>query len=253
MTDMPQPDSTPRPPLHQVSRRTFLIGSAMAVSAAAAYAAKPQRNEQRLIKHNLADVIPRAIGPWSATNLAGMVVATEDQAVAAEGYDQLLTRVYRAEGMPMIMLLLAYGSTQGGSLQLHRPETCYPGQGFRLTDFADSDLDLGGGQLVSARRFTALRDERVERLTYWTRISDSFPRNTAQEYSSIFASVLRGHIADGLLVRISSLGADAAELDAAIANFAKTMVHDAGREGRSLLVGDIMAEKLFRMDEARNR
>ncbi len=239
--------------LDRPSRRAVLIGSATAAAATLAFAAKPRRAEHRLMKENLADLIPRMIGAWTVTTLAGMVVATEDQAVAAEGYDQLLTRVYRADGLPTIMLLLAYGSTQGGSLQLHRPETCYPGQGFQLSGFTDSELYLGSGQHVDARRFTARRDDRIERLTYWTRIANSFPRNTAQEYRSIIASVFQGQVADGLLVRISSLGTDTDVLDSVIANFAKLMIEATNRMGRELLVGDLMAETLSRTVATRNR
>jgi EpsI family protein len=220
------------------SRRAFLIGSVLAAGAAVALAAKPRHSEDRLLRHNLADLIPRTIGPWAVTTMAGMIVATEDQAAPAEGYDQLLTRVYRADGLPTIMLLLAYGSTQGGSLQLHRPETCYPGQGFRLDAFSDVDLDVGIGNPVHARRFTARRDDRVERLTYWTRISDRFPTNTAEEYASIIASVARGSVPDGLLVRASSLEGDQRGIDAALAQFVRAMVLGSGPAGRNLLVGD---------------
>ena len=243
-------DSISNPAL---SRRAVLIGSAMAATAAVAYTAKPRRAEHRLIKQNLADVVPRTIGPWSISSVSGMVVATQDQAAPAEGYDQLLTRVYRADGLPTIMLLLAYGSTQGGSLQLHRPETCYPGQGFRLSDFTDVELDLGADRPVDARKFTAQRDDRVERLTYWTRISNRFPRNTAEEYGSIIASIFRGYVPDGLLVRISALGEDFPAIDLALARFARTMIEGTGAEGRDLLVGDVMAAEIGRRDAIRNR
>ena len=97
---------------------------------------------------------------------------------------------------------------------------------------------------MHGRKFTAQRDERIERLTYWTRISDFFPRTTAQEYASIVSSVARGYVPDGLLVRISSLGKDFGALDASIAQFGATMVKNTGLIGRELLVGDVMAKAI---------
>jgi len=47
-------------------------------------------------------------------------------------YSQILNRVYVNATGYRIMLLLAYGSDQHGSLQADKPEVCYPAQGFAL-------------------------------------------------------------------------------------------------------------------------
>ena len=128
----------------------------MTLVSAAAFAATPRHVEHRLLKARLADQIPRQIGPWQFVNEDGLVVAVADEdSGPRDGYDQLVTRTYAAPGLPTVMLLLAYGSTQGGSLQLHRPETCYPGQGFGLSQFAEADFHFVAGLPVYARRFTA--------------------------------------------------------------------------------------------------
>jgi EpsI family protein len=220
-----------------VDRRAFLIGGAMALTGAAAYAATPRRAEHRLARVRLGELIPQQIGDWRFVSREGIVVARADEAQPADGYDQVLSRLYAAPGLPAIMLLIAYGSTQGGSLQLHRPETCYPGQGFRLSDFSEPDLAVGGPRPVAARRFVATRDDRIERLIYWTRIADSFPRNTAGEYAAILSSVVRGVIPEGVLVRVSTIGSDIAASDAAIDRFIGAMVGSLGAQGRSILLG----------------
>jgi EpsI family protein len=220
-----------------LTRRAILVGGAMAITAAGAYAATPRRAEHRLAKQKLGALIATEIGPWRYISPVGVIVAREDEGEPVDGYDQVLTRVYDAPGLPSIMLLLAYGSTQGGSLQLHRPETCYPGQGFKLSDFTELNFEFLRGQKVHARRFTASRDDRIERIVYWTRISRSFPRNTAEEYAAIFAGVFSGVIPDGLLVRISTLGGDIPASDAAIARFARDMVQSASASGRTILLG----------------
>lgn len=221
-----------------IGRRGFLIGGAMTAAAAVAYAAQPRRTEHRLAGVQLGELIPRQIGPWQFVSRDGIVVARADEAQPSDGYDQVLSRNYAAPGLPAIMLLIAYGSTQGGSLQLHRPETCYPGQGFRLSDLAEPDLALGGPRPVAARRFTATRDERVERLVYWSRIGDSFPRDTAGMYAAILASVLRGVIPEGVLVRVSTIGTDIAASDVGLAEFTAAMAGSLAQAGRRLLLGN---------------
>lgn len=219
-----------------MTRRGLLVGGAMTLTAVGAYAATPRRAEHRLARHKLGDLVARRVGPWEATTPAGVIVASEESE-NKDGYDQLLTRVYQAPGLPAVMLLIAYGSTQGGTLQLHRPETCYPGQGFRLAQFEDADFLFPGGIDVRGRRFTAQRDERNERLVYWTRIARRFPRNTAEEYAAIFGSVVRGVVPDGVLVRLSTIGAEVGDADRALSRFAHLMVMETRPLGRQVLIG----------------
>jgi len=181
--------------------------------------------------------VPLQIGPWQFATADGVVVPREDEAAPQDGYDQVLTRTYLSADNPEVMLLLAYGSTQGGSLQLHRPETCYPGQGFLLSRFSDHELLIPGGAAVEGRSFTAQRDDRVERVLYWTRISNAFPRNTAQEYRAIFTSIITGVIPDGILVRLSTLEPDIRRADAALARFAELLVRSTSVSDREVLIG----------------
>ena len=213
----------------------------MSLAALGSYLAQPRRTEDRLGKQKLADLIPKMIGPWTYTDSAGIVDVQEDG--PKDGYDQVLTRRYGAPGLPDVMLLIAYGSAQGGGLQLHRPETCYPGQGFKLSDFAELQLHPAAGQTVASRSFTATRDDRIERLAYWTRIADSFPTNTAQEYRAIFGSLLAGNVPDGILVRISTIGPDTRLSDRALQTFQAALVRDSVA-ARPILLGSAMAAVL---------
>lgn len=238
MTEMTIPATTTVLTQEGLTRRAFAVGSIMTLAALGSYVAQPKRSENRLGKQKLGSLIPQKIGPWQFAGSAGIVNAQEDAPV--DGYDQVLTRVYSAPGLPEIMLLMAYGSAQGGGLQLHRPETCYPGQGFRLSDFAEWPVRPGAGQAFNSRAFTATRDERIERLVYWTRIADSFPLSTAQEYRAIFESLLAGLVPDGILVRISTIGQDIAASDRALRAFQSALVHEAVA-ARAVLLGTTMA------------
>ncbi len=218
-----------------LTRRALLVAGAQAGTAAAAYAATPRALPAAITKTRIDKLVPATIGDWRYVSGAGVIATTEDG--DTEGYDQLVKRFYRAPGAPDIMLLIAYGNTQGGSLQLHRPETCYPGQGFGLTEFRSVALDFAAARPVEARAFTARRDDRIERLLYWTRIGSAFPRSSVGEYLAILQAFSRGIVPDGILVRISSLGGNIAASDRAIMQFAAAMVAAMPPRGRELLVG----------------
>ena len=206
-------------------------------------AAAPRRTEDRLKGIKLSDLVPARVGRWSYGDAQSVIVARADDAFPTAGSDQVVARSYRAENAPTVMLLIAYGSTQGATLQLHRPETCYPGQGFNLSDFSEPALSLGPDR-IQARRFTATRDQRVERLIYWTRIANSFPRNTAGEYAAILGSVFSGVVPDGVLVRLSTLTPDIAQADVALDSFAAELVKSISPLGRRVLLGAAIAGEI---------
>ncbi len=233
-----------------LTRRSFAVGAALSLAALGSYLAQPRRTDDRLATRKLGDVIPQSIGPWRYAGSADIVDAREEG--PQDGYDQVLTRRYSAPGMPEVMLLIAYGSTQGGSLQLHRPETCYPGQGFKLSDFAERQIDAGPAQTIAGRTFTATRDDRIERLIYWTRIAENFPTNSAQEYASILGSLVKGLIPDGILVRFSTIGPDTRASDRALQAFLAKLLQEAA-PARPILVGNTMAAALAQTDVGRNR
>lgn len=219
-----------------LSRRALLIGGALGIGAGTAYAMTPRKTEKRLGTAKLGDLIPRQFGAWDTVKRGDVVVASEDEATPVEGYDQVLTRTYAAAGLPEVMLLIAYGSTQGGSLQLHRPETCYPGQGFTLNDFSISQGNFDSSRPVAMRHFTARRDERIERVIYWTRVADRFPLNTAELYAVILSSVLKGVVPDGILVRFSTIGAVTPQTDATLQRFGSSMIDAMAAPTRKILI-----------------
>ena len=226
----------------RVTRRALLAGGGMLAAGATAYVYMPRKAERGPALVPIEALLPNQIGSWSFTTRDGIVQTREESPLP--GYDQLVTRVYTAPGLPTIMVLIAYGSTQGGSLQLHRPETCYPGEGFRIRGMTNADLRFDGSDPVAAQTFTAIRDERTEHLLYWTRISESFPRTTGQEYLGIMRRVIDGVVPDGVLVRLSTVGAEAAPSMAALDRFATAMVVQAPLALRQVLVGAVRAAEI---------
>jgi EpsI family protein len=127
---------------------------------------------------------------------------------------------------------------------LHRPETCYPAQGFSIEGIARTTLALDRADPIAAQTFTAVRDTREEHLLYWTRISESFPLTTGEEYRAIFGGVLRGIVPDGVLVRFSTIDADKAQAMAALQEFAGALLAQSPEKLREILVGSVRAREI---------
>src|SRR3546814_1503171 len=108
-------------------------------------------------------------------------------------YSDTLTRLYSHAGTgERVMLLMAYGSTQSDLLQLHRPETCYPAFGYRISRSAVASLDFGARDLP-VRELIAVGPARTESILYWTRVGDALPPSNSgsDEHTSELQSLMR--------------------------------------------------------------
>ena len=82
---------------------------------------------------SLATMIPKQFGDWREAPLRyAQVVNPQAQELLDKLYTEVLSRTYVNSDGYYIMLSLAYGSDQRGALQAHKPEVCYPAQGFTL-------------------------------------------------------------------------------------------------------------------------
>ena len=153
--------------------------------------------------------IPEKLGNWAMENQALLPLVSPDlQASVQRIYSQTVNRIYVNARGERIMLAIAYGADQSGSeLQVHRPEYCYKAQGFSIADPADGRISTATGELP-VRRLVARLGSRIEPITYWMTVGNEtalpgFARKLAQlRYG------LGGQIADGMLIRISSLSGD---------------------------------------------
>src|SRR5262245_18844923 len=112
-----------------LARRQVVLGSLFAGLSAASMALLPRGATAPLPRGELETWMPAAVGPYSVYNSADVVLPPADQ-LADRNYDNVVTRIYTAPSRPTVMLLLAYSSTQDGTLQVHRPEFCYQANGF---------------------------------------------------------------------------------------------------------------------------
>jgi EpsI family protein len=110
--------------------------------------------------------LPLRIGEWE-----GREISMDEAIVRRTDTDALLNRAYtRRAGTEHVGLFLAYG-VRARDLMPHRPEVCYPGQGWTYHGTEELTLDLGGGSRLPCRicRFTrgGLSDSEVNVLNYY--------------------------------------------------------------------------------------
>lgn len=184
-------------------------------------------------------LIPPRIGDWSFAGSTGLILPSE--ANATSFYDQELQRVYVSDRAPVMMLVLAYcAQPRQGLLQLHDPLVCYPGAGFSVGALRPARIAGAGRRAIEARSFVAVRTSRIEQVVYWTRIGDRIATLGEDQHLAIVASVLRGALPDGLLLRISSIGAGD-EILREVLRFGAALVDSLSPPGRELLLGSSFA------------
>src|SRR5574343_204919 len=160
-------------------------------------------------KDAIEKIIPATFGNWEVLDRPSVVLVNpQQQEVLDRIYTQIVNRTYRHVGTgQMIMLSIAYGSDQTKREQIHRPEICYPAQGFQINESEKSEI-LFGSTTIRATRLIAHQGQRTEPITYWIRIGSQIVRGSLEQKYTIVEQGLKGIIPDGVLFRVSSVNAD---------------------------------------------
>jgi EpsI family protein len=184
----------------------LILGIAMLATAGLAVAMKPtEKIADKSPRIDLEAMIPKQFGDWKVDEeLVPLTVNPELQAKLDKIYNQTLSRTYINAKGERIMLSLAYGGDQSDSMQLHRPEACYPAQGFEILKKLRGELTLAG-RLVPIKRMVTLQGNRQEPLTYWAVIGDTATRGDTDRKLARIKLGLTGKVPDGMLVRVSSI------------------------------------------------
>ena len=160
-------------------------------------------------------LVPRQFADWREVTEPGeTVVNPETRQLLDKLYSQVLARTYVDRDGYRIMLSLAYGDDQRGGLQAHRPEVCYPAQGFQLEAIRDGTLQTQSGP-IDVRRLQTRLGPRNEPVTYWLAIGGGVVRNQLDKRLAEIRLGLTGNVPDGLLFRVSSIDDDPARAFAA--------------------------------------
>lgn len=168
---------------------------------------------------NLQTLFPRAFGQWRvAPGHTPILPAPDVQAALDAIYNQVIAQTYVNAAGEAIMLSVAYGGDQSDGMSAHRPEACYPAQGFNVTSNQVGRLRLGPRD-IPVRRLMTQRDWRYEPVTYWIAVGHEVVTTGVGQKLAQMRYGLRGIIADGMLVRVSSIDADVAHAHALQAEF----------------------------------
>jgi EpsI family protein len=228
-----------------MNRRDVLFGGGMIAAAAGAAYLQP-RDRLLLLPEGraLEDVVPAIIGPWQKAQSDGFVLPKTPGSLADRLYNQTLSRFYVSETNVPIMLVIAYGAVQNDLLQLHRPETCYAAVGFTISESNVAKVDLGNSAKLPVRELTAKSDSRIEPIVYWTRIGDDLPTDGREQRVVKLRQQMRGYLADGLLVRMSTVMEPSPEVFAQLGLFARTMMQSIKPKDRPALIGRPLATQM---------
>ena len=187
----------------------------------------------------LKTMVPAAFGDWrELLNTSAQIVDPQQRQLLEQIYSETLTRTYVNSAGYRIMLSIAYGKNQSDALQLHKPEVCYPAQGFMLMATQHGTLDLQLGKPIAATRLQTSLGQRYEPITYWTVVGDHITKGGIDKKLTEMRYAMRREIPDGMLVRVSSIDTGVENAYALQSQFATQMVRAIAPEHRNRFAGD---------------
>ena len=218
--------------------RNFILLVLMLAASGLALALRPtQKIADQGPAINLDTMIPHTFGNWSEEQQNSVqMVDPQQQEMIEKIYTQTLSRVYKDNHDYRIMLAIAYGDDQRDSMQMHYPEVCYPAQGFSLQSKQTGTLATENGLIPVTRILTNL-GQRNEPVTYWTTVGDRVFQGGLQKKLAEMRYGLNGKIPDGMLIRVSSIDAEASRAYEMQAQFIDQMLGALTSEHRQKLNG----------------
>jgi EpsI family protein len=218
--------------------RYLIVGLAMLAAAGLAAAMRPDaRLSDTAPKVDLEAMIPGDFAGWKIDNtLRPLVADPVQQEVLDRTYDQTLARTYLHDSGARMMLSIAYGGDQRDGLAIHRPEVCYPAQGFGIQKSLLANLGTAFGELP-VKRLVAVNGLRVEPITYWITVGDRIARSGPEQKMAQLRWALTGKVPDGFLVRVSSLSADSTSAYEQQAQFLNALLAALSPDDRDRLIG----------------
>lgn len=183
----------------------------MTLAFAVAHAWMPTRHmSDTQAPIDLETMFPKSFGDWQMdANIPAQIVSPDIAAVLNRTYNQTLSRVYVNRAGERIMLSVAYGGDQSDGTRAHRPEVCYPAQGFQILSSEMKELNAPPSP-ARVRRIVAKLGGRVEPITYWVMVGDRVALSGTEQKMQQLSYTVKGIIPDGMLVRVSSIDRDSA-------------------------------------------
>jgi EpsI family protein len=156
-------------------------------------------------KVDLESMFPPAFGEWRVdTNIPVAIVSPDVEAQLKSLYAQTIARTYVGPRGARIMLSVAYGGDQSDATRAHRPDVCYPVQGFDILSNSDARIKVGPTEMP-VRHMVAKLGQRYEPVTFWFVVGEHVAVSGQQQKLAQLRYGVRGIIPDGMLVRVSSI------------------------------------------------
>lgn len=222
-----------------ISFKHLVIGVCMFAAAGMALALKPTHKiADSGPKVDLEVLIPKTFGDWKIDETITPLIANPEQtALINKIYNQTLTRTYVNPKGERIMLSIAYGGDQSDNMSVHKPEICYPAQGFQILKSPTVSTFTTDGGSIPVKRLIATQGQRIEPITYWTTVGDTVAVNGLKWKLQQLKYGLTGKIPDGLLFRISSIQADDAKAYQTQDAFTRDLLKAMSPDGRQRIIG----------------
>lgn len=194
--------------------RAIWLLAAMLLAVGLAQALKPERLvADRLAPIDLKAQVPQEFSGWRIDpDTAPVLPDPTLQQRLDSVYDQTLARTYVNAQGERVMLTIAYGRDQSSeATAVHRPEFCYGAQGFDIRGAGLGQVALPAGQ-VKVQRLVGRLGPRVEPISYWVTLADEATLPGVGRKLGQLRHGLAGEVADGMLVRVSTLARPGAEM-----------------------------------------
>lgn len=218
--------------------RNLFVGLAMlaAVGLAAALTPNQKMADQGPVV-DLEAIIPSDFGEWrQEQTLDSLVLSPQVQSLMGKIYNQILTRNYVNKKGQRIMLSITYGGTQNTEMQVHRPEMCYPAQGFVLGAVTKDVIDIDGNKLP-VMKLVATQGLRVEPIMYWVMIGESAVRGGLDQSLARVKYGLTRTIPYGILIRVSTISTNETQSYLIEEDFVRAMLGAMPAQARRILTG----------------
>ena len=224
--------------MKRFSLKHVVVGLSLLATALISTVVKPtERLSERRPVPQFDTVIPREFDNWREDHSVRPIQVSPDiQAQLDKLYSQTLSRTYVNDAGQRIMLSIAYGGHQGRALQVHKPEVCYPMQGFQILSIAKGMMSAGAAE-IPVMRLVAAQGRRVEPISYWIAVGDTVVRGALEQNLARVRYGLTGTIPDGILVRVSSISRNESEAYQAHAQFVAGMLKAMKKDDALRLLG----------------
>jgi EpsI family protein len=192
----------------------------------------------------LETAIPDHFAGWSRFESNQIVAPESEDSLSRQLYSQSVARLYACGDDAFAMLLIAYGDTQSDTLQLHRPEVCYPAFGMEITENRPVHIAVAPRIYIPGRDLVAINAERQEFITYWTRIGQALPTSGGEQRAAKLHNAIAGLIPDGVLTRVSTIADDPEKAFASNQQFIADLLAAVRPAVRRVLTGDAITRAL---------